>query len=130
MKNVLLCLLVSSLPALAQTGVENTQGDVTIRAARIPAAAIARLNPTFALPCVCDEIQVTVKTQAAATLAFKVTVAYNTSDGQSGSVSVVQAREAASKPSNLVSVLLPESAVLSSVTVNELKPDPDLVFKF
>lgn len=111
-------------------GVETTQGAATIRAFRIPTAAISRMNPEFALPCVCDEIQVTVKTQAPVTLGFKVTVAYNTAEGQSASLSVVQLREAATKPSKLVSVLIPESAALSSVTVNEIKPDPDIVFQF
>jgi len=73
----LLCLIVCSLPGLAQLGVETTQGDVTIRTFRIPTAAISRMNPNFALPCVCDEIQVTVRTQASVTLGFKVNVAYN-----------------------------------------------------
>ena len=130
MKNLLLCLFVCTLPGFAQMGVETTQGDVTIRAFRVPTAAISRMNPAFALPCVCDEIQVTVKTQASVTLGFKVTIAYQTADGQSASLSVVQVREAATRPSNLVSLFIPESAVLSSVTINEIKPDPDIVFTF
>ena len=132
MKKLLLPLLFCSafpLSMVAQLGVENTQGNVTIRAYRIPTSTISQANPTFALRCVCDEVQVTVKTQSDATQAFRVTLAYTTPDGQSSTLSVVQVKEPAAKPFNLISFLIPQSASISSVTVNEIKPDPDIVFQ-